>query len=225
MASTTEEPSKNKPLLIGITGPIGCGKSTIAGMLRELGGEVMDADVLARRATEAGRATLPEIRARFGHQVFAADGSLDRSALAELVFSDPSALEDLERIVHPDVRLMLSALLERATEDQAPFVVIEAIKLVEGGLAEQCDEVWLIECQPDVQEQRLAARGTSREEVTRRRATQGADLLDRLAATLAVGPSPKPRIRRVSTNGSLAETRELVEDALADAFEGGSGSS
>lgn len=223
MAFPAKERGKNKPLLIGITGPIGCGKSTVAAMLRELGGDVIDADVLARRATEVGRATLPDIRGRFGDQVFAADGSLDRSALAELVFSDPNALQDLERIVHPEVRLMLDALVERATEDQAPFVVVEAIKLVEGGLAERCDEVWLIECQPETQRERLAARGTGHEDTRRRLAAQGADLVDRLAATLAAGRPQKPRVRRLSTDGSLDHTREVVEEALADAFEGGLG--
>lgn len=223
MAFPQQESRKNKPLMIGITGPIGCGKSTVAAMMRELGGEIIDADILAHRATDAGRPTLPNIRRRFGDQVFTADGSLDRPALAELVFSDPTALEDLERIVHPEVRLMLDALVERATEDQAPFVVVEAIKLVEGGLADRCDEVWLIECDPETQRERLAARGAGREDTERRLAAQGADQLDRLAATLAAGRTPNPRVRRLSTDRSLDSTRDVVEDALADAFEGGLG--
>ena len=138
--------TRRTPLLIGITGPIGCGKSTVAAILHELGGEVIDADVLARRATDPGRATLPAIRARFGDEVFTSDGELDRSAMATVVFADPAALADLELIVHPEVRKMVDATLEKASADDAPFVVIEAIKLVEGGLAQRCDEVWLIEC-------------------------------------------------------------------------------
>ena len=95
------------PLLIGITGPIGCGKSTVGRMLSELGGTVIDADVLARRATDPGRSTLPQIRERFGDGVFDEEGNLDRAAMARIVFRDAEALADLERIVHPEVRVLV----------------------------------------------------------------------------------------------------------------------
>src|SRR6188472_3662528 len=143
------------PLLIGITGPIGCGKSTVGRMLAELGGTVIDADVLARRATEPGRATLPQIRERFGAGVFDDDGNLDRAAVARIVFQDADALSALEGIIHPEVRVLVDEELAKATADEAPFVAIEAIKLVEGGLATRCAEVWLIECDPNTQRQRL----------------------------------------------------------------------
>jgi len=214
-------PTKFKPLLIGITGPIGCGKSTVSRMLAELGGTVIDADQLARRATEKGRATLPEIRARFGGDVFLPDGSLDRAAMAAVVFDDASALGDLERIVHPEVRRLVEDELGAAKHDEAPFVVIEAIKLVEGGLADRCDEVWLIGCSPDTQRQRLLSRGDSAEDAMRRMTAQGDDLTDRLASALEGDESGSPRVVRLSTDGSLDDTRERVEDALADAVDRG----
>lgn len=201
--------SPQAPFVIGITGPIGCGKSTVAGVLRELGGTLIDADVMARESTAPGEPTLGPIRQRFGDGVFAGDGSLDRAGLATVVFSDPAALRDLESIVHPQVRRRVLERLERATSSTDPFVVIEAIKLVEGGLADRCDEVWLVECSAAEQRQRLLDRGLAPEDLERRIHAQGPDLVARLAARAT---------RRVSTSGTLAETRDRVEDALADAL-------
>jgi dephospho-CoA kinase len=140
--------------------------------------------------------------------------------MADVVFDDPEALADLERIVHPAVRILVERALVNASEDEAPFVVIEAIKLVEGGLTQRCDEVWLIECSPDTQRSRMLARGSSAEDADRRIGAQGPDLGDRLAAILQ-GHRDGPRVRRLATDGSLDETRELMEDALADAFQAG----
>ncbi len=213
-------PGRLRPLLIGVSGPIGCGKSTVAQILGELGGTVLDADLAARRATEAGRPTLAQIRARFGGGVFAPNGELDRAALAAIVFENGAALADLESIVHPEVRRMVDELVEAAAADEMPFVVIEAIKLVEGGLADRCDEVWLIECTPETQRWRLAERGLSEEDAERRLAAQGPDLAGRLARLLDTQPGSAPRVRHLSTEGSIDDLRERAEDALADAFEG-----
>ncbi|HYI23448.1 MAG TPA: dephospho-CoA kinase [Candidatus Limnocylindrales bacterium] len=203
-----------RPFMIGLTGPIGCGKSTVARMLGELGGTVIDADVLARRATEPGRTALPAIRKRFGDAVFAPDGTLVRSALAAVVFDDGPALRDLEAIVHPEVRRLVEAELAAAQAAEAPLVIVEAIKLIEGGLADRCDEVWLVECEPSTQRQRLAGRGAADADIERRLSAQGANLADRLAEALANGPP----LRRLTTEGSVDETRSRVEDALADAL-------
>jgi dephospho-CoA kinase len=200
------------PLLIGLTGPIGCGKSTVGRMLAELGGTVIDADRLARDVTASGEPALPLIRARFGDSVFHADGSLDRAAMAAIVFDDPAALADLEAIVHPAVRRRLEERLVEPETAEAPFVAVEAIKLVEGGLAERCDEVWLIDCAPTTQRDRILARGVDPPDADRRLRTQGDGLTDRLASAL----EGRVRYRRVSSEGSEAETRERVEDALAD---------
>jgi dephospho-CoA kinase len=208
-------PPDDRPLLIGLTGPIGCGKSTVGRMLADLGGTVIDADQLAREVTAGGAPTLPAIRARFGDRVFGAAGELDRAALAAAVFGDPVALADLERIVHPAVRELLDARLAAAATDHVPFTVLEAIKLVEGGLADRCDEVWIIECSADTQHRRLVERGSTLADAERRVATQGADMADRLATSLG----QRSRVRRLSTEGTIADTRAVVEDALADALE------
>ena len=135
---------------------------------------------------------------------------LDRAALARIVFADPVALRDLEAIVHPRVRELVEASLDDATESGAPFAVVEAIKLVEGGLADRCDEVWLIECPEPVQRERLLSRGMSADDIDQRIATQS-DLRDRLAGRAS---------RIVDTSGSLDETRDRVEEALAEALAG-----
>jgi dephospho-CoA kinase len=200
-------PPGGDPAIIGLTGPIGCGKSTIAGMLGDLGGAVIDADALVRDVSAPGQPTLTAIHARFGDGVIGSSGVLDRAALGEIVFADPAALRDLEAIVHPGVRSLVEERLERARREGDPFVVVEAIKLIEGGLAERCDEVWLIDCPAEVQRERLAGRGMAVSDVERRLGAQGAGLSERLAGHAD---------RRFETSGSKETIRERVEDALAD---------
>jgi dephospho-CoA kinase len=158
---------------IGITGPIGCGKSTVAGWLAARGAVAIDADAVARAVVEPGEPALLLVLARFGDGVRAPDGSLDRAALARIVFADPAALEDLEAIIHPAVRPRILAAIAAAERAGAPAVVIEAIKLVEGDLAALCDETWLVTCAPEEQRARLAGRGVDPEDAVRRIAAQG----------------------------------------------------
>ena len=201
------------PRVVGLTGPIGCGKSTVARWIVERGGVLVDADVLARDVTAPGAPTLPAIRGRFGDAVFAADGSLDRAALASVVFSDPAALRDLEAIVHPAVHVRILGALDAARASGAPFVAIEAIKLVEAGLAALCDEVWIVECEPQAQRARLAGRGVPAEDAERRIVAQGAGLADRLAERLATDAPDLP-VRRLRTDGPESSVRNAVEAVL-----------
>ncbi len=196
-------------LRVGLTGPIGCGKSTIAAALAERGGVVIDADELARGVTLPGSPALAAIEERFGGGVLAPDGSLDRAALARIVFSDPSALRDLEAIVHPAVRPLIEHAVARAESGGAPFVVVEAIKLVEAGYATRCDEVWLVTCTPEEQRARLAERGFPPDEIERRMASQGADLVERL----------RPHATRViAASGTFEATVRRATEALDEAF-------
>jgi dephospho-CoA kinase len=185
---------------IGITGPIGCGKSTVAGWLEELGAQAIDADEVARAVTAPGEPTLDAVIARFGERYRRPDGALDRAALAELVFRDPAALRELEAITHPAVRARIGRQL-RANEDAGIAVtVIEAIKLVDGPLAALCDEIWLVTCDAAAQRERLLGRGTDAADADRRIAAQG-DITDRLrpAAT-----------RVIDTSGEAGAAREAV---------------
>ncbi len=202
--------SPGRMLRIGLTGPIGCGKSTIAGWLAELGAVVVDADRVARDVTPRGSRELAAVVAAFGPGVLRADGGLDRAALGRIVFADAAALERLEAIIHPAVRPRILALIADAEAGGAPAVVIEAIKLVEGGLADVCDEVWLVTCDPADQRSRLAARGATPVDSEARIATQ-ADLVARLAphATRIFdtsGPRPAARAHVLGAWSAAIET-------------------
>ena len=196
-------------VLIGLTGPIGCGKSTVARWLGEREGVVIiDADRVAREVTDPGEPALDAVVARFGRELLRSDGTLDRAALGRVVFADPAALRDLEAIVHPAVRPRILAAIAAATLAGSPAVVIEAIKLVEGGLADTCDEVWLVTCEPRVQRTRLIERGASM-----------VDADQRIAAQAGFSDRVEPRAARViDTSDGVSETRSLVEAAYAGAL-------
>ena len=209
---------------IGLTGPIGCGKSTIASWLGELGAVVIDADLVARGVTPPGSPVLAAVVAAFGPEVLRPDGSLDRSALARIVFADASELRRLEAIIHPAVRQPILELIADAHRGGAPGVVVEAIKLVEGGLAALCDEVWLVICDPDDQRGRLIARSRARfadgdgvrggadaQAAADTEAAIEADAEARIAAQSDLVARLRPHATRViDTTGSLTHTRAQV---------------
>jgi dephospho-CoA kinase len=194
----------SRTIRIGITGPIGCGKSQVAHWLADRGAVVVDADVVAREVTAPGTPGHAAVLRRFGPAVTADDGTLDRPALGRVVFSDPAALRALEAIVHPEVRPRILEAIADAEQGMAPAVVVEAIKLVEGGLAGLCDEVWLITCDAASQHERLLGRGMGEADARQRRDAQ-AGMIDRL----------RPEATQViDTSGPEAETRAVVEGAL-----------
>jgi dephospho-CoA kinase len=230
-ADSAEAAVPRKTVRIGLTGPIGCGKSTVAGWLGDLGAVVIDADRVARRVTEPGTPAVAQIARAFGVGLLRADGSLDRAALARIVFSDPDALARLEGIVHPAVRPSILDSVAGAERDGAPAVVIEAIKLVEGGLGDLCDEIWLVTCSPDVQRDRLTARtavrGLERAERAERaqradaeaRITAQADAAARISAQADLVSRLAPFASRIlDTSGEPAQTRELVVAAYREAL-------
>jgi dephospho-CoA kinase len=193
-------------LTIGITGPIGCGKSTVARWLGERAGvEVIDADHEARLVLAPETPEVEAVYRRFGATLRRSNGELDRAALGRIVFSDDAALRDLEAIVHPAVRPRILAAIERARGTGARAVAVEAIKLVDGGLAELCDEVWLVTCEPVVQRDRLIGRGDAADDTAARIETQG-DLVERL----------RPRATRVIDTGEESAVTHARVDELFD---------
>ena len=157
---------KTDPPVIGILGGIAAGKTTVARMLAELGAEVVDADKTAHEVMRAGTSIHAQIVETFGAEVLAPNGEIDRARLGALVFADPAALARLEDIIHPAI---LEAIRRRIAASQAAVVAIEAIKLIEAGLANDCDSVWVTTCRPEQQVYRIiGGRGLSRAEAKQR---------------------------------------------------------
>lgn len=208
MTEPDGDPPATKTLLIGLIGPIGAGKSTVAGWLAERGAAIVDADRLTRELMAPGTPVTAAVFARFGEQFRLPDGSLDRRALGRLVFSAPDSLAALESIVHPAINELLARIV-RETGDQGPrAMALEAVKLVEAGHAAHCDEVWLITCDPATQLARLVGRGMSEADARQRIEAQAPSLpLWRGAAT-----------RTISTDVPRDEVESAVAVALDEAL-------
>ena len=142
-------------LLVGLTGNIASGKSTVARLLSERGATIIDADVLARRAVEAGTPAYDEIVKRWGPGVVAPDGALDRSALRRLVFSDHEQLEELNAIVHPEVTALRDELVSRARDRGDRIVVCDIPLLFEKHMAELFDAIVLVDAPRPLRMERL----------------------------------------------------------------------
>jgi len=223
-------PNKNL-YLIGLTGNIACGKSSVLAMLRELGAATIDADAVTHQLQRPGEPVYQKIVETFGPGLLMEPGGpIDRKALGTIVFSDPAALRRLEQIVHPAVHDAIVAWIEAqsrraaepqnrgvenqeparfpepATSNQPPSVaVIDAIKLIEAGWPEVCDAIWVVTCPAEQQLARLVeTRGMSEAEARRRIAAQ---------------PPQQEKVARanvvIDNGGALAATRAQVEAAWA----------
>lgn len=191
--------------IIGLTGNIATGKSTVARLLRRLGAEVIDADRVAHDTMAPGTAVWEAIRRTFGPEVILPDGKVDRRKLGGIVFRDPAALARLEAIVHPAVGVALAEQLRSLRERPRPprVVVVEAIKLLESGLDKICDAVWIVTAPRAVQIERLMR--------TRGLTPQEAAL--RIDAQSPVEPK-LPRADVVIVNdGSLEDLQRQVQQA------------
>ncbi|HET8615635.1 MAG TPA: dephospho-CoA kinase [Actinomycetales bacterium] len=157
-------------LRVGLTGGAGAGKSTVAARLRELGAVVVDADALAREVLEPGTEGLHEVVKAFGSQVLRADGSLDRAALAAVVFADPARRQALEAITHPRIGARTARLLAEAPSDAV--VVHDVPLLVEKGMAPAYDLVVVVDAPVEQRVRRLVGRGLAEPDARARIAAQ-----------------------------------------------------
>lgn len=167
------------PYSVGLTGGIGSGKSTVAGHFVRLGVDLIDTDAITRELTAPGGAALPEIRAAFGPHILNADGTLDRAALRQRVFSDPNLRQRLEAILHPSIRTIA---LQRCQTSKAAYVLFDVPLLAESpNWQALCARILVIDCPRELQIERVMARNRlSREEVERILANQ-ASRAERLA--------------------------------------------
>jgi dephospho-CoA kinase len=165
--------------VIGLTGNIATGKSVVRRMLEHLGAYTIDADALSHRVVSKGAPGYKPALETFGRWLLDKEEQIDRNKLARLVFADPEALKQLEAIVHPYVRQAIDILIRRSSQR---VIVIEAIKLLEGGLSAQCDAVWVSDAPQEIQIERLMRkRGLSREDALQRVRAQSAQK-DKVAA-------------------------------------------
>jgi dephospho-CoA kinase len=184
-------------IVIGLTGNIACGKSTVLRILAVLGAVTIDADTVYHELIAPGSALQASIRDRFGSGVVAADGTIDRAALGRIVFNNAAALADLDALTHPAV---VADIRQRLSEIDARVVVIDAVKLVESGLADDCDQLWVVTCPPGIEIDRLMGRnGLDRADAERRVASQP-PATDKVARAAAV----------INNGGDLNETRAQV---------------
>src|SRR5437867_2575969 len=166
-------------LLVGLTGGIGSGKSTVARMLGARGAAVLDSDRFARDAVEPGTPGFDRVVSAFGPEVVAPDGSLDRARLADIVFHDESRRRALEEIVHPEVRRMIAEGIARHTGTDH-VVVVDSPLLIETGAQGMFDLVIVVTAHPETQIGRLVDRGMD-----------GADARARLAAQMPMDEKAK----------------------------------
>lgn len=193
---------KSDKYLIGLTGNIATGKSTVAKMLRELGATVIDADALVHELQRSGTPTYDAIVAAFGRGILDRAGEIDRKALGAIVFADSEKLRLLESILHPAVLIESQRRIAAAT---TRVIVYEAIKLLEAGRAEMCDAIWVVTARPEVQLERLR----------RDRHMPKAEARQRIEAQ----PPQSDKIKRatvlIDNSGSIEETRQQVRAAFA----------
>jgi dephospho-CoA kinase len=160
--------NERRPYLVGLTGNIACGKSTVLARLAELGAETIDADRVVHDLMAPGEAVWSAVCDAWPAVITAA-GAIDRRALGAIVFADPAQLRRLEALTHPAVRARIVAHVAEAARRGAGVVVIDAIKLFEGGLDAHCDTVWVVTCAPAQQLARLMARNGFSETEARQR--------------------------------------------------------
>ncbi len=193
-----------RALRVGVSGGVGAGKSTVTGALRDRGAAVADADELARAVVEPGTPGLEQVVDAFGPRVLAADGSLDRRALAGLVFADDAARERLEGIVHPLVARAAWDLLDGAPA--GGLAVYDLPLLVETHAEGLFDAVVMVDAPLEDRLARLEARGMARADARRRIASQAGPEQRRAAATIWID------------NAGTPEDLRAVVDRAADAW-------
>lgn len=188
--------------IIGLTGGIASGKSSVARLIEERGVPVIDADQLAREAVLPGSRALEQIVASFGAEVLAADGTLDRKRLGTLVFADPDKRCQLEKILHPEIRLLGEEKISRAVIEGHKLLVYMAPLLIEAGAVDRVDEVWVVTVRPEIQLERLMARDSVSREAAHRIIESQMPLAEKAGYGRVL----------IDNSGTPQETRQLLTD-------------
>jgi len=188
------------PRIIGITGNIACGKTAVGHILLELGAErYIDADAVVHKLYQSGQQIAVKVAEDFGSAVVSSNGDIDRKALGAIVFQDAEAMRRLEAIVHPAVSEALAK--ELAQVSPSGIVVIDAVKLLEGGSGKFCQSKWLIVCAEELEYERLVARNNLTPEEAWSRIQAQPSVEKRLSLVDEV----------IDNSGTFVETRRQVE--------------
>ena len=190
------------PRIIGITGNIACGKTAVGQMLLELGAErYIDADAVVHKLYQSGQVIAVQVTEAFGSGVVASNGDIDRKTLGTIVFQNTEAMRRLEAIVHPAVGQALAD--ELASVTPSGIVVIDAVKLLEGGSGKFCQSKWMVVCPEELEYARLVARNRLNPEEGWARIRAQPSVVDRLPLVDEV----------IDNSGSLDDTRKQVAAA------------
>ncbi len=189
--------------VLGLTGGVGMGKSTAAGFFLQHGTRVVDTDEIARELSRPGQPALAEIQTEFGSNILATDGSLNRAALAHVVFNDPTALKRLEAILHPRIRKTWQSQVESWRQENCPVAVVVIPLLFETFAESQFDKIVCVACSPESQHERLRERGWP-----------DIQIRQRIAAQMSVDQKVARSHFVVWTEGSLEAHRHQIAEII-----------
>ncbi|MDQ3694994.1 MAG: dephospho-CoA kinase [Chloroflexota bacterium] len=192
--------TSHRPHVIGLTGNIACGKSAVLTVLRGLGAITIDADHVYHELIRPGEPLWRTMREHYGASILAADETIDRRVLGEMVFEDAAAMETLDQLTHPAV---VTAIQARLATLPGAIVVIAAVKLIESGLDAEGEQLWVVVCDPEQQVERLMARN----KLSRR------DAVQRVRAQFPIEAKAARATVVIDNSGTLADTRRQVEAA------------
>jgi dephospho-CoA kinase len=188
--------------VIGLTGGIGSGKSTVSKYLQELGAVLIDADKVGHAAYQPDTETWREVVATFGQQILTSDGNIDRKKLGAIVFSNPESLEKLNRIVHPRMYEMMKAQIDEYRQQGVKVVVLEAAILLEASWTPLVDEVWVT----------VAPESTVVERTKERTGLPEEQILARIRSQMSSEERAKHADVVISNDGSMDELKIKVKE-------------
>lgn len=192
-------------MIIGLTGGIACGKSTVANILRQKGIPVIDADSVSREITKKGEPAWVEIKKEFGKEIIGPDGEILRKKLAQIVFDDPQKLAKLNQITHPRIKQRILEILEEMQLKESPeIIVIEVPLLFESGMENMVDEIWVVRTPEEVAIERLLKRDNLNKE----------EALKRLKAQLPLEEKTSRADQIINNSGSLEDLERQVDEIL-----------